>query len=149
MPTYRAPVADVVFLLNDVLGWERHANLPGFADASPDVIEAILGEIAKLAEEVLQPLNLTGDAEGCTRRPDGSVTTPKGFRAAHDAFGRGGWIGLEAIVQGADLEKAAFDGPVAPCRQQIGDGGRGEGRQAPRRRLAALPTGCFHSFDIG
>ncbi|MDB5569988.1 MAG: acyl-CoA dehydrogenase [Hyphomicrobiales bacterium] len=96
MPTYRAPVADVVFLLNDVLGWERHANLPGFADASPDVIEAILGEIAKLAEEVLQPLNLTGDAEGCTRRPDGSVTTPKGFRAAHDAFGRGGWIGLAA-----------------------------------------------------
>ncbi len=96
MPTYRAPVADVVFLLNDVLDWERHSSLPGFADASPDVIEAILGEIAKLAEEVLQPLNLTGDREGCTRHSDGSVATPKGFKAAHDAFGQGGWIGLAA-----------------------------------------------------
>ncbi|MDB5641551.1 MAG: acyl-CoA dehydrogenase domain protein, partial [Hyphomicrobiales bacterium] len=58
MPTYRAPVEDVQFLLNDVFGWERYANLPGFSDATPDVVEAVLQECAKLCEEVLQPLNL-------------------------------------------------------------------------------------------
>ncbi len=43
MPVYQAPVADTLFVLNDILGWERHGNLPGFADATPDVVEAILG----------------------------------------------------------------------------------------------------------
>jgi alkylation response protein AidB-like acyl-CoA dehydrogenase len=94
MPLYKAPVEDALFLLNDVLGFERHGNLPGFADASPDVLEAILGEAAKLSEEVLQPLNLSGDQEGCTRHADGRVTTPKGFKEAFDAYAEGGWMGL-------------------------------------------------------
>src|SRR4051812_20303477 len=80
MPTYKAPVDDVLFLLNDVFHIERHNNLPGFSDASPDLVEAVLGEAAKLSEEVLQPLNRTGDIEGCKRNDDGSVTTPKGFK---------------------------------------------------------------------
>jgi acyl-CoA dehydrogenase len=96
MPTYRAPVEDSLFLLNDVFQWSRYDNLPGFADASPDVVEAILGEAAKLCEEVLQPVNLSGDREGCKRQPDGSVTTPKGFKAAYKAYTEGGWIGLAA-----------------------------------------------------
>ena len=73
MPTYRAPVEDTLFVLRDVLGYERHSNLPGFADASPDVLEAILGEAAKLAENVMLPLNRVGDLEGCHRKDDGSV----------------------------------------------------------------------------
>ena len=81
MPVYKAPVEDVMFLLNDVFPIERHNNLPGFADATPDMVEAILDEGAKLCEEVFAPLNLSGDQEGCTRNPDGSVTTPKGFKA--------------------------------------------------------------------
>ena len=48
MPIYKAPVEDVQFLLNDVFQIERYNNLPGFADVSPDVIEAVLGEAAKL-----------------------------------------------------------------------------------------------------
>ncbi|MDB5649021.1 MAG: acyl-CoA dehydrogenase [Hyphomicrobiales bacterium] len=96
MPSYKAPVEDVKFLLNDVFGWERYDNLPGFADASPDTVDAILEEAAKLCEQVLQPLNATGDREGCQRQPDGSVTTPKGFKQAYDAFAEGGWIGLAA-----------------------------------------------------
>ncbi|APF38611.1 acyl-CoA dehydrogenase [Chelatococcus daeguensis] len=96
MPSYKAPVENVRFLLEDVFGIERYNNLPGFAEASPDLIAAILQEGAKLCEEVLQPLNRTGDLEGCTRHDDGRVTTPKGFKAAYDAFVEGGWIGLAA-----------------------------------------------------
>ncbi|MDP3407085.1 acyl-CoA dehydrogenase C-terminal domain-containing protein [Bosea sp. (in: a-proteobacteria)] len=94
MPVYKAPVEDTLFLLNDVFAIERYNNLPGFADATPDVVEAVLGEGAKLCEEVLQPLNLSGDQEGCTRHADGRVATPKGFKAAHEAYAQGGWIGL-------------------------------------------------------
>jgi acyl-CoA dehydrogenase len=99
MPTYKAPVEDVLFLLNDVFHIERHNNLPGFADASPDVVEAVLGEAAKLCEEVLLPLNRLGDMEGCTRHDDGSVTTPKGFKEAYKQIVDGGWVGISAPAE--------------------------------------------------
>jgi len=96
MPTYKAPVEDVLFLLNDVFHIERHNNLPGFADASADVVEAVLGEAAKLCEEVLLPLNRVGDMQGCTRHEDGSVTTPAGFKEAYKQIVDGGWVGISA-----------------------------------------------------
>ena len=99
MAQYKAPVEETLFLLNDVLGIGRHANLAGFADATPDVIEAVLSEGGKFAEEQLFPLNRTGDVEGCTRHEDGSVTTPTGFKEAFRAFAEGGWIGLSAEQQ--------------------------------------------------
>ena len=94
MPTYRAPVEDTLFILEDVLQYDRYGNLPGFADASRDVVEAVLNEAAKLAQDVLQPINMPGDREGCTRHADGTVTAPKGFKAAFQAFSDGGWLGL-------------------------------------------------------
>ncbi|MCB1502728.1 MAG: acyl-CoA dehydrogenase C-terminal domain-containing protein [Bauldia sp.] len=94
MHSYRPPVDNVLFLLADVLGFYRHANLPGFADAGPDEVAAILGEGARFAKDVLAPLNRTGDIEGCMRHADGSVTTPPGFREAYRAYAGGGWIGL-------------------------------------------------------
>ena len=96
MPSYQAPVEDVLFLLNDVFHYDRYSNLPGFADAPPDVLEAILREGAKISEEVLQPLNVIGDRQGCVRNPDGSITTPKGFREAYQAYREAGWIGISA-----------------------------------------------------
>ena len=99
MPIYKAPVEDVRFLLNDVFQIDRYDNLPGFTDASADVREAILGEAAKLTEEVLQPLNRVGDLEGCKRHDDGSVTTPKGFKEAFKQVAEGGWLGLSAPTE--------------------------------------------------
>ena len=94
MPTYKAPVEEVKFLLNDVFHMERYGNMPGFADASPDVVAAILEEAAKFTEEVLTPLNRSGDQEGCKRSADGSVATPKGFREAYRQLVEGGWVGI-------------------------------------------------------
>jgi alkylation response protein AidB-like acyl-CoA dehydrogenase len=99
MPDYKAPVDDALFLLNDVFHFDRYGNLPGFADASPDIVEAILGEAAKLSEESLAPLNKVGDAEGCTRHGDGRVTTPAGFREAFRQVVDGGWIGLSVPAE--------------------------------------------------
>jgi alkylation response protein AidB-like acyl-CoA dehydrogenase len=99
MPTYKAPVEDVQFLLNDVFHMERYGNMPGFADATPDVVAAILEEAAKFAEEVVAPLNRVGDLEGCTRHPDGSVTTPKGFKEAYRQMVEGGWVGISVPTE--------------------------------------------------
>ena len=94
MPIYRAPVDDTLFILNDVLGYQRYSNLPGFADTTPDVLEAILAEGAKLAENVLHSTNLDGDHTGCVRNVDGSVTTPESFKNAYSQYREGGWLGL-------------------------------------------------------
>ena len=94
MPSYKAPVKDTLFLLTDVFDYQRYNNLPGFSDAPLDLVEAVLGEGGKFAEEVLQPLNRSGDIEGCKRHDDGSVTTPKGFKEAYKAYAEGGWVGV-------------------------------------------------------
>ena len=99
MPTYKAPVDDALFLLNDVFHVDRYGNLPGFSDASPDVVEAVLREAAKFSEEVLTPLNRVGDKEGCKRAADGSVTTPTGFKEAYKQIIDGGWIGISVPAE--------------------------------------------------
>ncbi|WP_306253107.1 acyl-CoA dehydrogenase C-terminal domain-containing protein [Parvularcula sp. IMCC14364] len=86
MPIYEVPVREMQFLIHDVLQTQNYSNLPGFADATPDFIDAVLGEAAKFNEQVVQPLNVVGDKEGCTRHDDGSVTTPTGFREAYKQF---------------------------------------------------------------
>ncbi|HKI15897.1 MAG TPA: acyl-CoA dehydrogenase family protein, partial [Roseiarcus sp.] len=87
-------MSDTVFLLSDVFNYANYANAPGFSEAPIDVVEAVLSEGAKFVEEVVQPLNRVGDIEGCKRRDDGAVTTPKGFKQAYKALVEGGWVGL-------------------------------------------------------
>jgi alkylation response protein AidB-like acyl-CoA dehydrogenase len=94
--TYQPPVRDHLFLLRDVLEIEKHANLPGFADASMDTVEQILDEAAKFTSEVLAPLNSVGDKQGCTWKSDNTVTTPAGFKEAYRQLVESGWPGLGA-----------------------------------------------------
>jgi alkylation response protein AidB-like acyl-CoA dehydrogenase len=99
MPSYKAPTDDVTFLLSDVFHVDRYNNLPGFADATPDLVEAVLAEAGKFCSEVLTPLNRVGDKEGCKRHDDGSVSTPTGFKDAFHRLTEGGWIGISAPAQ--------------------------------------------------
>ncbi len=91
MPVYKAPVRDVCFNINEVLKLEQYAALPGFDSATPDMVEAIVGEGGRFMSEVVAPLNLSGDQQGCTRLPDGTVTTPNGFKEAFAQYQEAGW----------------------------------------------------------
>lgn len=92
MPVYNAPLENMKFVLHDVLGVESLSSLPGYEDATPDLIDSILEEAAKMCEEVLFPLNQSGDKEGCIWE-NGKVRTPSGFKEAYDAFSQAGWCG--------------------------------------------------------
>ena len=94
MSIYRAPLDEMKFVLNELAGLGQVAKLPGFEDAAPDTVAAVLDEAAKFATNVLDPLNGTGDREGATRLADGSVKTPAGFKDAYRQFIENGWNGL-------------------------------------------------------
>lgn len=93
MPSYKAPTVDYQFLMHHVFDLESYNNLSPFKEASPDLIDAILEEAAKLTENVFQPLNQSGGEEGC-KLENGTVSTPKGFKEAYDEYVKGGWQGM-------------------------------------------------------
>ena len=93
MATYTAPLRDMRFVLHELLDAGALAQLPGYEQATPDLIDAVLEAAATLSQEVLFPLNLSGDREGCTYE-NGVVRTPAGFKAAYEQFAAGGWTSL-------------------------------------------------------
>jgi alkylation response protein AidB-like acyl-CoA dehydrogenase len=91
MTTYKAPLRDIYFAMNEVLHFDEHfKRLPGAEEATPETLTAIFEEAAKFAEQVIAPLNAIGDREGCSWS-DGKVTTPTGFKQAYQRFIEGGW----------------------------------------------------------
>ena len=96
MPVYKAPTRDARFLINEVLRIQDYAALPGFGGATPDMVEAVVEEAGKFCAEVLAPINLAGDQEGCTRHADGTVTAPAVYKPAFAQFREAGWSTLSA-----------------------------------------------------
>ncbi|HET7261509.1 MAG TPA: acyl-CoA dehydrogenase family protein, partial [Casimicrobiaceae bacterium] len=99
MSEYRAPLADMTFVLNELAGLAEIATLPGFEEATPDTVAAILDEASRFATDVLDPLNASGDREGSRLLADGVVKTPPGFRDAYLRYIENGWNGLTKPVE--------------------------------------------------
>ncbi|HEV2265188.1 MAG TPA: acyl-CoA dehydrogenase [Stellaceae bacterium] len=95
MSGYAAPLAEMRFALDEIAGLPEIAKLPGYETASAEIVDAVLGEAAKLAGNVIAPTNRTGDVER-SRLENGVVRTPTGFKEAYRAYAGGGWSGLSA-----------------------------------------------------
>lgn len=99
MTTYKAPIMDMQFVMNEVLDYQAHyKTIPCGEDATPDTVDAIMLECAKFCEEVLAPLNQVGDEVGC-KLESGDVKTPPGFKEAYQLWKQGGWQGLSHPVE--------------------------------------------------
>ncbi|MGB5165643.1 MAG: acyl-CoA dehydrogenase C-terminal domain-containing protein [Woeseiaceae bacterium] len=106
MSVYKAPLRDIKFVTQDLLNFDKHyASLPGCDEANQDLIDTILSEISKFAEDVIAPLNAIGDIVGCELQDDGEVKTPPGFKEAYQQYVDGGWPTLDqpAKYGGQDL----------------------------------------------
>ncbi len=93
MQVYEAPLRDMKFVLHELHQDDGFGGLDALGEFTPDLTDAILEEAARLARDVLLPLNRSGDEEGCVLE-NGVVRTPKGFKEAYDQFRDGGWCGL-------------------------------------------------------
>ncbi|MDW7746978.1 acyl-CoA dehydrogenase [Halomonas sp.] len=143
MTPYAAPVRDVRFVLEEML---EHGSLalPGFEEASPDLVEAVLEEAARLAGEVWAPLNASGDRQGCTRRDDGGVSVPDGFAEAYRAYAEGGWngIGVSEALGGQGLPEV-----VASAVQEMLHGANMALGLCPMLTAGAIEALAHHGSD--
>jgi len=139
--TYQAPVRDYTFLLRDVLQLERYANLPAFADASIDTVEAILEEAGKFTSEVLAPLNSVGDKQGCVWSPDFTVKTPDGFKDAYAKLVEGGWPAL-----GSD---PAYGGQGLPHVVNVAFSEMSSSANMAFAMYPGLTHGCYSAIHVG
>ena len=143
MTTYRAPIRDMQFVINELAGLENLAALPGYEEVSPDLAESVLEEAAKIAGEVLAPLNKPGDERGASLTKEG-VVAAEGFGAAYRQFVENGWNGLSGDPEyggqgaafgdhgghGRDVELGQYELCPLSLANRRGDGGD----QSPRIR---------------
>ena len=95
MPSYKAPLDDMRFILNEVLNVKQLSTIKEFEAVDTETVNQFLNEVSKLAEDVLAPLNMVGDAEGCKYdRTNKTVTTPTGFKEAYEQFCQSGLTGF-------------------------------------------------------
>ncbi|WP_249975990.1 acyl-CoA dehydrogenase [Vreelandella olivaria] len=143
MNYYAAPVRDLRFVLEEMLA-HRSLALPGFEEVSPDLVEAVLEEAAKLAGDVWGPLNSIGDQLGAKRHADGSVTTPEGFAAAYQAYVEGGWngIGVADALGGQNLPEV-----VASAVQEMLHGANMALGLCPMLTAGAIEALAHHGSD--
>ncbi len=114
--TYRAPLKDMQFVMNELAGLESISQLPGYEDATPDTAQAVLEEAAKFNEQVVAPLNRAGDLNPSSWK-DGVVTTTPGFSDAFRQFGEGGWQG---VLHPSDFGGQGLPKLVAtPCNEML------------------------------
>lgn len=114
--TYRAPLKDMQFVMNELAGLEQISQLPGYEEATPDTAQAVLEEAAKFNEQVVAPLNRAGDLDPSSWK-DGVVTTTAGFKDAFRQFGEGGWQG---VLHPAEFEGQGLPKLVAtPCIEML------------------------------
>ncbi|WP_017932373.1 acyl-CoA dehydrogenase C-terminal domain-containing protein [Robiginitomaculum antarcticum] len=141
MPIYNAPTRDQKFVMHEMLNAVQLSEYERFADVDTDLIDAVLEESAKFSTEVLTPLNVVGDHEGCVRHPDGSVTTPTGFKDAFKTMAENGWTAL-----GHDPE---YGGQGLPGILSIA---AGEMQSAANMAFAMYPgltNGAIKAISIG
>ncbi|MBA2779586.1 acyl-CoA dehydrogenase [Billgrantia kenyensis] len=140
---FAAPVRDLRFVLEELLE-HRSLDLPGFEEATPDLVEAVLEEAAKLAGEVWAPLNASGDRQGCMRREDGGVTLPNGFAEAYQAYVEGGWngIGVSEALGGQGLPEV-----VASSVQEMLHGANMALGLCPMLTAGAIEALAHHGSD--
>ncbi len=138
MPVYKAPLEDFRFLYNEFLDLDACAALPGMDEVTPELIEAVIGEAAKLCEEVWQPLNEVGDRIGCKHNEaDHTVTMPPGFKDAYRQFCEAGWSGLIADPEYGGQGLPSFVGLAVS-----------EMKNAANASLAAYPGLTLGAYEV-
>ncbi|MFP4138075.1 MAG: acyl-CoA dehydrogenase [Halomonas sp.] len=143
MTPFAAPVRDLRFVLEELLEYGS-LSLPAFEETSPDLVEAVLEEAARLAGEVWAPLNASGDRQGCTRREDGGVSVPEGFADAYRAYAEGGWngIGVAEALGGQGLPEV-----VASAVQEMLHGANMALGLCPMLTAGAIEALAHHGSD--
>ena len=135
---YKAPVRDLTFILNDVLEIERYSNQAGFEEVSPDLIQQVLEEGGKFANEVIAPINKVGDVEQCTIA-DGVVTTPTGWKEAYHQMVEAGWTSLAFSPE--------FGGQGLPAIVSMSVGQFTAAASAAFSMYPGLTAGAFHGIE--
>ncbi|WP_295686944.1 acyl-CoA dehydrogenase family protein [uncultured Nevskia sp.] len=154
MATYAAPVREIQFVLNDVLNVGSLTEMPVMADATPDTLNGLIEEAAKLIQNQVAPLNAPGDAEGC-KLSNGDVTVPKGFKEAYKQYQEAGWVGIsnpaewggaglpytlgkviDEMLCSADVAFALYPGLTVGCFEGILAAGSDEVKQTYLPKLA-------------